>query len=94
MIFLIISYNYFVVYNFYLHLQPMNKAFNKISLTLILLVLSVSSNAGQGPPPPRDSRGPGPGLPLDDNIALVMILVLLFGIYKIYSFNKTKKTSI
>jgi hypothetical protein len=40
-----------------------------------------------GPPPP-------PGLPIDENIFILMIIAILFGIYIIYSFKLKTKTPI
>jgi hypothetical protein len=39
------------------------------------------------PPPP-------PGLPIDENIFILMIIAILFGIYIIYSFKLKTKTPI
>jgi hypothetical protein len=65
----------------------MNKLFLRLA-TLILLFSTITVEAGQsqGPPPPTT---PLPGLPIDSNIILLFVALLLFGVYKIYSKQKT-----
>jgi hypothetical protein len=61
-------------------------------IILIVLVLTGTSVfAGRvGPPPPR-TPGP-PGLPIDDNLLIMLIIALVYGVYKIYDLKLNKKT--
>jgi hypothetical protein len=70
---------------------------NKIFLLIIFLMGIVSAFA-QTPPSPspfgRRRPPPPPGLPVDENIFILMIIAVLFGIYIIYDFKLKTKTPI
>ncbi len=63
----------------------MNKLFLKI-VTISFLFSTVVVEANQVPPPPST---PLPGLPIDSNIVVLFIAIIVFGAYKIYSKQKT-----
>lgn len=78
----------FVEKKFYIHLRPMNKLSS--ILAFLLLLVSLPTEAKQGPPPPYAT--PPPGLPIDTNLVVLLVVLLIYGAYKIYQ-NK-QKTSI
>ncbi len=47
---------------------------------IMLAVQTASSN--QGPPAPSQNRGPE--LPIDDNLWILVVVAILFGVYIIY----------
>jgi len=54
-------------------------------------MLSQGPSPGGGPPPP--DRGPTlPELPIDDNILILMVIGLFFGIYALVKRNKVTDT--
>jgi len=62
-----------------------------IFVTLYLLGVTIAFAAPK-PPPPNYKKPPSPpGLPIDENISVLVIMALLFGIYMIYRHQlKTK----
>ena len=71
----------------------MNKIISKPFFAVVLFFVTIVSQARQEPPQPAPTGiGPGPGLPINENIYLLVIVSVLFGIYKIYN-NKMIKTS-
>ena len=51
-------------------------------------MLAIQSASGtQGPPPPARGGTRGPQLPIDDNIWILLVVAILFGIYVIYKRN-------
>jgi hypothetical protein len=67
-------------------------------LTIILFMLGVFNALADGPPAPaptgKKTPPPPPGLPIDENIFILMIIAVLFGIYIIYDFKLKTKTPI
>lgn len=59
---------------------------------LIVLVLTGTSVfAGRvGPPPP--GAPPPPGMPIDSTIFILLIVAIVYGVYKIYDLKLNKKT--
>lgn len=56
--------------------------------TVLFLMLPSGSDT-QGPPAPeRDGDPEGPQLPIDDNIWILIVAGILFGIYIIYKRNQ------
>lgn len=69
----------------------MNKIISKPFFAVVLFLITIASEAKQGPPPPGPTGiGPGPGLPINENIYLLVVVSVLFGIYKIYSYKNLK----
>jgi hypothetical protein len=70
----------------------LNKAFN----TIILLLFSTSGFAGPTPPAPMapDDIGDPPPLPIDENLVILILTALLFGLYTIYKHKLNRKTPI
>jgi hypothetical protein len=64
---------------------------NKILILLAVLGTSFSAFAGPGNGPPQPGLPP-PGLPIDNGIIALMMVAVIFGIYKIYQFKLHKKT--
>lgn len=68
------------------------------SFFIIVVCLLGVSDTFAAPHPPLPNNGkkppPPPGLSIDDNLYVVFILALLFGIYIIYSYNLKTKTPI
>ena len=63
---------------------------NKFYILFIFLFwimdLTAGNGAGSGPPSPTGKKPPPPpGLAIDENIIVLFILALLFGIYIIYT---------
>jgi len=56
----------------------------------ILFVFISVVSATQGPPPPAPP--PPPGLPIDGAVFFILVLGLLYGIYKKISLLNTKQT--
>jgi hypothetical protein len=69
-----------------------------VLLTLLITLINVSSVlAGQpvGPPAPRAAGiPPPPGGAIDQNLMILLVAALFFGIYTIYRYNINKKASI
>ena len=59
---------------------------NKILTYLSVFFLCNTALAGSTPPPPA----PPPGFPIDDNLVLLFLISVVFGVYKIRQYN-TKK---
>jgi hypothetical protein len=66
----------------------LNKALN----TAILLLFSISGFAAPGPPPPGINDPPD--LPINENLGILIITALLFGLYTIYKHKLKRKTPI
>jgi len=66
---------------------------NKFFMTTLFLLGSFVLFAGPTPPPPNFKKPPPPpGLPIDENILILIIIAILFGIYIIYNHNIKAKT--
>lgn len=61
---------------------------------LVLLAVQTASGS-QGPPTPGGEATRGPQTPIDENIWILLIVAILFGIYIIYKRNSkvTNKAS-
>ena len=68
------------------------KIVRKNALCFIIFFFSIIAKGG--PPPPPAPPPPPPLLPIDENIYIVMIIALLFGIYIIYNNRLKTKTPI
>ena len=69
------------------------KIVQKNALCFIIFFFSIIAKGGP-PPPPPPAPPPPPLLPIDENIYIVMIIALLFGIYIIYNNRLKTKTPI
>lgn len=69
---------------------------SKFFLIIIYLFGVMHTFAKPNPPhPPHPNKTndpPPPGLPIDDNLFIVLIIAILFGIYVIYNHNIKQKT--
>ena len=65
---------------------------NKFFFVVLCLFGITLAFAGPKPPSPAYKKPPSPpGLPIDENISILIIMAILFGIYIIYKFQlKTK----
>lgn len=65
---------------------------NKLIFVTIYLLGVTIAFATPKPPPPNYKKPPSPpGLPIDENISVLVIMAILFGIYIIYKYQlKTK----
>jgi hypothetical protein len=74
------------------------KVFKNVFFIIITFMLGIFNAIADGPPVPspmgRRKPPPPPGLPIDENIFIVMIIAVLFGIYIIYSHRLTTKTPV
>ena len=72
------------------------KIVQKNALCFILFFFSIFNVIAKGNPPAPTYRKPPtpPPLPIDENIYIVMIIALLFGIYIIYNNRSKSKTPI
>jgi hypothetical protein len=86
-----------------LFLNIMKVVLDKFSLLLFFLLESFLVAAGDKGGPPSPSRSGGlagktppspPGTPIDENIFILLITALLFGIYIIYKHRSKEKSSI
>jgi hypothetical protein len=70
----------------------LNKAFN----TVILLLFSIGGFSAPGPPAPNAPNGIGdpPPLPIDEDLVILALTALLFGLYTIYKHKVNRKTPI
>ena len=67
----------------------------KITLTVVLFlygVLNMFCKTEAPPPPLRKKPPPPPGLPIDENIYVLLIIAILFGIYIICNHKLKTKT--
>ncbi|MDD5149671.1 MAG: hypothetical protein PHC28_04230 [Flavobacterium sp.] len=63
-----------------------------IFLSIYLLGVAIAFGAPSPPSPGAKRPPPPPGLPIDENLYIVFIIALLFGIYIIYKYQlKIKK---
>lgn len=60
------------------------------SLIYNIIMFAIQAASGtQGPPPPARGDDPeGPHLPLDDNIWILLVVGILFGVYILYRRNR------
>lgn len=59
-----------------------------VSFIYNVLIFAVQTTAGeQAPPPPSQNRGPN--YPIDDNIWILIVVGIIFGIYVIYKRNRS-----
>jgi len=79
--------------NFYLLLHPMKFVPNSILILLAILVPFAGINAAPGAPPPP-SPDPPPGAPIDSGLFMLLMIAIIYGIFKVYEFNNNKKTSL
>ncbi|TDE54956.1 hypothetical protein [Flavobacterium sp. GT3P67] len=73
------------------------KIFKNIFFIIIIFLFGIMDVfAGPTPPNPfgKKKPPPPPGLPIDENICILMIIALLFGIYIIYNNMLKTKTPI
>lgn len=63
------------------------------SILSIIVFVGVSAFAApKGPPPP--GQPPPPGLPIDGGLAVLLVMAIVLGLYKIYQLKLNKKTLI
>ena len=69
---------------------------DKYLFILIYLIGISNTFANPNPPPPTFRRRPPPppGLPIDENLYVLLVIAVLFGIYIIYRHNLKTKTPI
>ncbi len=68
---------------------------NRFFFILIFLFGVLGAFSAPSPPMPTGKKAPPPpGLSIDENLYLVFILALLFGIYTIYKYQLKTKTPI
>jgi len=69
---------------------------NKFFALMIYLLSISNALAAPHPPPPNNGKKPPPppGLAIDDNLFILLILAVLFGIYIIYIYKLKTKTPI
>jgi hypothetical protein len=71
---------------------------NKFYVFIAFLFGTLYAIAQSSPPTPnpfgRKKPPPPPGLPIDENIFILIIIALLFGVYIIYSHRLKTKTPI
>ncbi len=68
---------------------------NKFLLIIICLFGVLDVFSAPSPPMPTGKKPPPPpGLPIDENLYLVLIIALLYGVYIIYKYQLKTKTPI
>ena len=65
---------------------------NRIKVILAVFFVDLVAFAAPGNPPPPTTPPP-PGEPIDGGVFLLLIVSLLFGLYKLYLVNKNRKAS-
>jgi hypothetical protein len=65
------------------------KIFQSIILSFLVLLGTTAYSAPTGPPPPGV---PPPGFPIDSSIVALVLVALLYGMYKINNLKLNKKT--
>lgn len=75
------------------------KVVKRVFFSMILFMLCFFNAVAKNPPPPSSNAKmtappppTPPGLPIDENILILMLVALLFGIYIIYNFKIKQKT--
>ena len=66
---------------------------NRVVIILVVFFLQQTSVFAAPEPPPPSSPPPPPPLPLDEWIVLLVVISILFGIYKLNKILNTKKAS-
>lgn len=64
---------------------------DKIFIFFVLIFIDTVVYAGPNPPPPQV---PPPGTPIDGGISAMIVIAIVFGIYKVYQSKIHKKTPI
>jgi len=68
---------------------------SKFLVIMICLFGVLDAFSAPGPPMPNGRKPqPPPGLPIDENLYIVFIIALLFGIYIIYKYQLKTKSPI
>lgn len=65
---------------------------NRIFYILLMLLTGVTAFTRNKPPPP--GVPPPPGLPIDGGVVVLLILAIVYGLYRLYQFKLNKKTLI
>lgn len=63
-------------------------------LVLFITLINVSSVLAGSPPAPTAKPLPPPTTPIDQNLIILLVISLFFGMYTIYKYNLIKKASI
>ena len=58
---------------------------NKFFVLVIYMLGLVNIYAAPHPPMPTGKKVPPPGLPIDENLPVLLIIAILFGIYIVYN---------
>ncbi|WNM19573.1 hypothetical protein [Flavobacterium capsici] len=66
---------------------------NRISILLAMVLLLSNIGFAAPEPPPPSTPPPPPGLPIDGSIVVLVVVSILFGIYKVYKNQYIKKAS-
>ena len=68
----------------------MKTIINTFFVLIVYFTSVVKIFAAPNPPPPNNGKGPPPppGLPIDENISVLLISAVLFGIYVIFKHNQ------
>ncbi|AUC74641.1 MULTISPECIES: PID-CTERM protein-sorting domain-containing protein [unclassified Olleya] len=62
------------------------------ALVLFLLISTVCVSQGTPPPAPLESaRVPPPGLPIDGGLIILVVVGIVYGVYKLISLKKSLK---
>lgn len=66
---------------------------NRLLILILALALPSSAVFGATDPPPPSTPPPPPGLPIDGSLYVLLVISLVFGIYKVYKYHNIKKAS-
>ena len=66
---------------------------NRIIIILAVFFLQQTTVFADAGPPPPSTPPPPPGLPLDSGLVILVVISILFGIYKLNKILNTKKAS-
>jgi hypothetical protein len=68
------------------------KTIKSLIANVLFLLISVVGMADSGPPPPLENGAPpAPGLPIDGGLIILVVLGLIYGVYKVVSSRKVLK---
>ncbi|MGV9002644.1 PID-CTERM protein-sorting domain-containing protein [Flavobacterium sp.] len=66
---------------------------NRLIALILALALPSGVVFGASDPPPPSTPPPPPGLPIDGSLYVLLVISLIFGIYKVYKYHSIKKAS-
>ncbi|HPW97264.1 MAG TPA: hypothetical protein PK218_01740 [Flavobacterium sp.] len=66
---------------------------NRLIALILAMALPCGVVFGASNPPPPSTPPPPPGLPIDGSLYVLLVISVVFGIYKVYKHHNIKKAS-